>query len=58
MAQHTMFWLAPGSWSLVCVVLVLAILAGQAHATALTTYLQGNEKSCFYADVDGQSKRP
>jgi protein ERP2 len=26
-----------------------------ARATALTTYLAANERSCFYADVDGKS---
>lgn len=25
-----------------------------AHATALTTYLAANERSCFYADVDSE----
>jgi len=53
-----MLRLGRGIHSLVWILLVLAIFAGQANATALTTYLQGNEKSCFYADVDGQSEYP
>jgi hypothetical protein len=58
MTQDTMFRLGVGGWSIVYVLLALAMFAGQANATALTTYLQGNEKSCFYADVDGQSRCP
>ena len=38
---------------LASVVVCLILTAQGSRATALTTYLQGNEKSCFYADVDG-----
>ncbi|KAG7562504.1 hypothetical protein FFLO_02083 [Filobasidium floriforme] len=43
-------------WSkLIVASTLLCLLFGAqgSSATALTTYLQGNEKSCFYADVDG-----
>lgn len=36
---------------------VLALAAGYARATALTAILTGNERSCYYADVDGVGEK-
>lgn len=37
--------------------LVLALVASYARATALTAVLTGNERSCYYADVDGVGEK-
>lgn len=45
------------SLALVITLCVLSTLPCLTQATALTTYLQANEKSCFYADVDSVGEK-
>lgn len=39
---------------LLVVIGIFYVAVNPVDATALTTYLSANEKSCFYADVDGE----
>jgi hypothetical protein len=43
-------------WSLQRLVIMLS-LASTASATALTAMLGANERSCYYADVDGAGEK-
>ena len=36
---------------------IFLFLPERVHATALTSILAGNERSCYYADVDGVGEK-